>query len=95
MKKWVVCDESDQRPGFCCLSIRDAESTRLIADLADEPIEFSDCKRPWAEAKLIAAAPELLELLTRMLDATNGIEGQVKILRNEAYKLIDQLQIDE
>ena len=58
---WFVCDESNERKGFCCLAVREATSSRLIADLADEPNEYPQCvERSWNEARLLAAAPTLL-----------------------------------
>ncbi len=61
-RPWHVVDESDQRPGFCCLAIRETGSNRLVADLADVPDEVPDfIKRAWDEARLLATSPKLLE----------------------------------
>ena len=66
---WFVCDESSQRPGFCCLAVREATSARLVADLADEPLEYPQCvERSWNEARLLAAAPTLLAACKAVID---------------------------
>ena len=61
MLNWNVVDESHEREGYCCLAIREEKTARLVADLADEPLEYPQCvERSWDEARLLAAAPILL-----------------------------------
>lgn len=62
-RPWYVKDESHDRPGFCCLAIRETGSRRLVADLADVPDEVPDfIERAWDEARLLAASPKLFEV---------------------------------
>ena len=61
-RPWFVKDESHDRPGYCCLTIREMCSERLVADLADVPDEVPDfIERAWDEARLLATSPKLLE----------------------------------
>ena len=67
-RHWFVKDESHERPGFCCLAIRETESERLVADLADVPDEVPDfIERAWNEARLLAASQQLFEACKAMI----------------------------
>ncbi|HBT76582.1 MAG TPA: hypothetical protein DEB39_06565 [Planctomycetaceae bacterium] len=67
-RTWAVVDESADREGFCCLAVREEESLRLIADLADEPLDYPQCvERSWEEARLLAAAPVLHEVCRELI----------------------------
>ncbi len=100
MRTWYVADESTDRPGFCCLAIRETESQRLICDLADEPLDYPACvERSHREARLIAKAPALLEMLRRLVDAAETkdepdcADGTLyRETVRETYALLDQLK---
>ena len=99
-RPWFIEDESNQRPGYCCLAIREATSVRLVCDIADVPDDVPGfVERAWEEARKIAFAPQLLEILEHLLYAaeTRGLpkyadgelyRGAVK----DAYDLIDQVK---
>lgn len=58
---WYVCDESEDRPGYCCLAIRKQGTDRLVADLADVPNDIPGLvDRAWEDARVLAASRDLL-----------------------------------
>ena len=85
-RPWYVKDESDDREGFCCLAIREADSDRLVCDVADVPDEvpgFVD--RAWEEARKIAFAPQLAEMLEHLLYAAET-RGERKYADGSLYR---------
>jgi hypothetical protein len=71
-KQWKW-SESVHAKDFAIFEIRDDITNRLIADLPAEPLAHPDAvERTRNEARLIAAAPELLEALEGMLRASPG-----------------------
>ncbi len=97
--KWNVVDESHERPGYICLAIREEESGRLVADLADYPDDvpgFVD--RVKEKANLIAHAKDLRHMLERTLyaygtkDEPKYADGKLfRETRKAAYALLDKL----
>ena len=89
-RPWFVKDESHERPGFCCLAIRETESERLVADLADVPDEVPDfIERAWREARIITAAPALLDAAYRVMTTLDDLMAE------EKFDLLDQLASDD
>ena len=85
-RPWEIVDESFDRPGFCCLAIRETESGRLVADASDVPDDvpcFVD--RAWEEARKIAFAPQLFEMLEHLLYAAET-RGERKYCDGELYR---------
>lgn len=99
-RPWEIVDESSDRPGFCCLAIRETDSARLVADVADVPDEVSGfVDRAWEEARKIAFAPQLAEMLEHLLYAIESRKERKyadgSLLRdavNDAYDLIAQVK---
>lgn len=99
-RPWFVADESSDRPGFCCLAIREADSDRLVCDVADVPDEVPDfVDRAWEEARMIAFAPQLAEMLEHLLYAVETRDEPKyedgSLLRDavaDAYDLIAQVK---
>lgn len=99
-RPWFIADESNEREGFCCLAIRETESTRLVADCADVPDDVTDfVDRAWEEARKIAFAPQLLEMLEHLLYAAETrnerkyADGELyRSAVKDAYDLIDQVK---
>ena len=88
--RWTVSDESECRPGFCCLAVREELSGRLICDTADEPLDYPQCvERAWRETRLIAAAPALLDLAYRIMSTLDDLMAE------EKFELLDQLNSDD
>ncbi len=78
-RNWVVADESTDREGFCCLAVRESESARLIADLADEPLDYPQCvERSWEEAHLLAAAPALHKVCKELIRYHEAMDASEK-----------------
>ena len=98
-RPWFIADESHARNGFCCLAIRETESLRLVADMADHPEDVPDfVRRSWDEARKIAFAPQLFEMLEHLLYAaeTRGKsdvdDERYREALKDAYDLIDQVK---
>ncbi len=92
-RPWRVVDESHEREGFICLAIRETESDRLVADLADHPNEIPALvERAKAEANILAHSRELYDTLRKMLDVAR-IQGENNFRNtlNEAGELIARI----
>lgn len=88
---WYVVDESHERKGFICLAVREAESRRLVADLADHPDDVPALvERARAEANIIAQSRELFDMLCRVVDvvAEAGAEERFRDVFNDVRELI-------
>ena len=89
-RKWRVVDESHERAGYCCLAVREEETNRLVCDSADEPLDYPQCvERVWREARLIAAAPLLLDAAYRIMTKLDNL------MVEEKFDLLDQLNSDD
>jgi len=99
-RKWYVSEESSERPGFCCLAVREEETQRLVADLADHPLDATEIvKRSRDEARVIALVPQLVGMLERLLYAAETRkewkyrDGNLyRETREEAYNLLDRVK---
>ena len=89
-RRWRVVDESHERTGYCCLAVREEETSRLVCDSADEPLEYPQCvERAWRETRLIAAAPALLDVAYRIMTTLDDLMAE------EKFDLLDQLNSDD
>lgn len=93
-RAWFVADESNDRPGYICLAIRETESGRLIADLADYPDDVPDfVQRVKEEASILAHSRELFDTLEELLESVQN-PGDARYCKaiSQACDLMDKVK---
>ena len=99
-RPWFVKDESHQRPGYCCLTIREEGTDRLIASLPEVAIDDDEKVAALREeARILTLSPELAFMLERFVYAFETknepkySDGKLyREAKKAAYNLIDRIK---